>query len=482
MEAYKLYINGEWVPAATGAVYEDYSPYSGELFARAAAGTRDDVVKAVDAAAAAYPKWAKFSPIEKRKLLFRAADIFDRRVNEFADVLSIETGAASPFAHFQASTGAEFLREAAAQVFDVHGQIFPSEDSDCVSMAWRQPVGVVGCISPWNSAMNLALRAVSFPLAYGNTVVLKTSEASAVSGGVMIAQVFEEAGFPKGVFNMITTAPGGSDAVGDVFTSDPRVRRITFTGSTAVGRALAAQCGINLKRICLELGGSCPMIVLDDADLELAVNAGVFGRFMHQGQVCMSTKRIIVEKGIANEFIQRFTDKTKSLKFGDPTHPDTIVGPMINKKQIDLLISQVGRAREQGAQILCGGHNRGLVYEPTALIMAEHMDIAHEEVFGPVATIIIANDDEDALRIANNTNFGLSSGIITRDIIKAWDLAEKLESGCCHINDSTMGDETHAPLGGMKDSGWGNNGMRALEEFTETRWVTLQKRPRRYMF
>jgi acyl-CoA reductase-like NAD-dependent aldehyde dehydrogenase len=330
--------------------------------------------------------------------------------------------------------------------------------------------------------MLLALRAVSFPIAYGNTVVLKTSEASSIAGGIMLAEVFEEAGFPAGVFNVITNGPGGSSAIGDVLTSDERVRRITFTGSTEIGRHLAIQCAEKLKKICLELGGNCPLIILADADVDYAVNAAAFGRFMHQGQVCMNTKRMIVERPIAEEFITKLTVKAQSLKYGDPREPETIIGPLINEAQLNKLVAQVEQARVQGARITTGGQSHGLVFEPTVLVMTEDMDIAHDEVFGPVANVIIADDDKDALRIANATNFGLSSGIITKDTLKAWDYAEKIEAGCCHINDSSLGDETHAPLGGMKDSGWGKNGLMALEEFTEVRWVTLQRKPRKFLF
>lgn len=482
MKSYKMYIDGQWVEAISGKYYEDRSPYTGEIIGMVPAGGSEDAKRAIDAAQAAFPEWAAYPPAEKRKLLMKAADIIDRCMGEFAEMLANETGAAGPFAKFQAHVGPEFLREAAAQVYSVHGTIFPADVPDSTSMMWRQPVGVVGCISPWNAAMLLALRAISFPIAYGNTTVLKTSEASSIVGGIMIAEVFEEAGFPKGVLNVVTNGPGGSSTIGDVLTSDPRVRRITFTGSTEIGRHLAIQCAENLKKICLELGGNCPLIILADADIDYAVNAAAFGRYMHQGQVCMNTKRIIVERPIAEEFIEKLTKKAAGLKFGDPREPDTIIGPVINESQLKKLSAQVERAREQGARITVGGVSHGLVYEPTVLVMTEDMDIAHEEVFGPVANVIIAEDDKDALRIANDTNYGLSSGIITKDTLKAWEFAEKIESGCCHINDSSLGDETHAPLGGMKDSGWGKNGMMALEEFTEVRWVTLQKKPRKFLF
>jgi len=479
---YQMYINGQWTDAISGEYYEDYNPYTGEVYAEVANGSAEDAKKAIDAAQAAFPAWKDVPPEEKRKMLYRAADIMDRRADEFAEALQKETGAAVPFSLFQRKNGPEFLREAAGMVHNVHGQMFPAESPDTVNMMWRQPMGVIGCIAPWNAAMLLGLRAISFPLACGNTVVYKTSEASSVVGGVMIAQVMEEAGFPAGVFNLVTNGPGRSTEIGDVLTSDDRVRNITFTGSTGVGQHLAIQCAEHFKRFCSELGGNCPLIILDDADLDYAVKAATFGRFIHQGQICMGTKRFVVEKGIADAFLEKLVERVKTLKYGDPTDPDTIIGPLINQQQMDKLIDQVETARKQGAKILCGGQNHDLIYEPTVLVMTEDMDIAHEEVFGPVANVIIAEDPEDALRIANDTQFGLSSAIITADFPKAWEIAERLEAGICHINDCTMGDDPHAPLGGMKASGTGKNGFMAIEEFTEVRWVTLQKRPAEYFF
>jgi len=477
-----MYINGVWTDAASGAYYDDFSPYTGEMFARVADGGAADAKKAIDAAAAAFPDWKRFSPNEKRKMLFNAADIIDKRIDEFAHVLAVETGAATPFARFQAFTGPEFLREAASQVFEVSGQIFPSQNPDTISMMWRQPAGVVASISPWNAAMLLALRGISFPLAYGNTVVHKTSEASSVAGGVLLAEVFEEAGFPAGVLNVVTNGPGKSSEIGDVLTTDERVRRITFTGSTEAGVYLAVQSARNMKKICLELGGSCPLIILDDADIDYAVDAAAFGRFMHQGQVCMNSKRLIVEKGIAAEFIDKLTKKAKTLKCGNPLEHDTIIGPLVNKSQIDRLIAQVGHAVEQGARLTCGGSYEGLVYHPTVLVLTEEMDLAQEEAFGPVACVFVAEDAEDALRIANSTKYGLSGGIISKDTLKAWDLAERLDAGVTHINGSSLGDETRAPLGGVKFSGWGKNGFLAIDEFTEARWVTLNKKPLHFPF
>lgn len=478
----QMFIDGRWVDARDGAVYEDMNPYTGEVYARVASGGAEDARLAVDAAHRAFPTWAATTAEERRDLFLKAAEIMERRVPDFAEALTQETGAVRFYAGVQAHSGVGLLKEAAAQTHEVEGKILPSDTRGLVSMAWRQPVGVVACISPWNAPVALSFRAVVFPLAYGNTVVLKTSEASSMSGGVLIAQVFEEAGFPPGVINLVTNGPGRSGEIGRVLTGDPRVRRLTFTGSTEVGRALAVQAAQNLKKITLELGGSCPLIVLSDADLEYAVNTACFGRFCHQGQICMSTKRVVVEAPIAEAFIARVTAKAQTLPWGDPRDPKTLVGPLINEYQATELETQVENARKQGAEVLCGGRRHGNVYEPTVLRMTEEMDIAREEVFGPVMCVIVARDAQDALRIANGTAFGLSSAVVSGDVMKAWTLAEGLEAGCTHINSPTLYDEPRAPLGGTKASGWGSNGYAAIEEFTELRWVTLQKTPRPYPF
>jgi acyl-CoA reductase-like NAD-dependent aldehyde dehydrogenase len=368
-------------------------------------------------------------------------------------------------------------------VHRVSGKTIPADLPGAFNMVLRQPVGVVGAISPWNAPLVLSLRAIVFPLAYGNTVVLKPSAESSVSGGVLLLQILEEAGFPHGVINVVTNGPGLSGEVGDEFITNPRVRRITFTGSTEVGRQLAEKAGRYLKRMTLELGGNDPLLILKDADIDYAVDAAVFGRFMHQGQVCMNSKRIIVEKPIIEPFTERFVERVSSLKVGDPRHPDTVIGPLINRTQLNKLVAQVEKTMEQGAKLLCGGKSEGLCYYPTVLAgVTEAMDVFHEETFGPVASVITAADADEALQLANNSQYGLSSGIITNDFRQGLEIAEKLESGVCHINDSSLHDEAHAPLGGMKDSGWGRNGFEAMDEFTELRWVSFQKARRQYPF
>jgi aldehyde dehydrogenase (NAD+) len=480
---YQMYINGKWMNAVSGTFFDDHNPFTGEIYARVANGNKDDAKRAIDAAADALPTWAATPPSEKRINFLKAADILERRREEVALILAEETGAAITFGMFQANLGPGFLREAASQVHRVTGKIIPAELPGAFSMVLRQPAGVVAGISPWNAPLVLSLRAICFPIAYGNTLVLKPSAESSVSGGVVLAEIFDEVGFPKGVLNVVTNGPGKSGEIGDEFITDRRVRRITFTGSTEVGRELAEKAGRYLKKVTLELGGNDPLIVLKDAEIDYAVNAAAFGRFIHQGQVCMNSKRMIVEKPVASEFIDKFAKKASGLKVGDPRNPDTVIGPLINRTQLNKLKAQVEKAVKDGAKLVCGGRHEGLCYYPTVLAnVTENMEIFHQETFGPVASVITVEDAEEAVRVANNSQYGLSSGIMTRDLQKGMEIAERLENGCVHINDSSVHDEAHAPLGGMKDSGWGKNGMEVLEEFTEVRWVTLQRTQRHFPF
>ena len=479
---YRMYINGEWIDASSGETFEDYNPYTGEVFAKVASARKEDARKAIDAAAAAFPAWSQTPPGERRMYFLKAADILEKKQKDILTVLNEETGCTFGFAMFQLMFTPGLLREAAAQVHAVTGEIIPADLPGAFFMAWRQPVGVVAGIAPWNAPLILSLRAFVLPLAYGNTTVLKPSSQSPVSGGIIFAEVFEEAGFPKGVFNVVTNGPGYADEVGDELIEDPRVRRLSFTGSTEIGRQLAEKAGRHIKRIALELGGSDPVIILRDADIDYAVNAATFGRFNHQGQICMSSKRIIVEKPVAEEFIEKFVKKAQGLKVGDPREPDTIIGPLINQVQLDKLSSQVEDATKKGAKLLCGGKSEGLCYYPTVFTnVTADMRVLREEVFGPVAPVIVVEDADEAVRVANDTVYGLSAGVITRDSLKGLAVAEKLESGMVHINDSSIGDEPQVPFGGMKESGYGRHGGRAaIDEFTELRWITIQRTPRLY--
>jgi acyl-CoA reductase-like NAD-dependent aldehyde dehydrogenase len=481
---YKMYIDGEWVSALDGETYDDLNPYTGEVFAKVSSGKRADAKRAVEAAAAAFPAWSHSLPAERQALFLKAADILEKKRDELVAILAEETGCTFGFAMFQAGFTPGLLREAAGQTSRPSGEIIPANLPGALYMAVRQPVGVVAGIAPWNAPLILSLRSVCMPIVYGNTAVLKPSTESAAAGGVVLAEIFHEAGFPKGVLNLVTNGPGKSSEIGDEFIENPKVRRINLTGSSAVGRQLAEKAGRYLKRVALELGGQNPMIILRDADIENAVNATAFGAFLHQGQICMSTRRIIVENPIAEEFTEKFVKKVSTFKVGNPKEPDTIIGPLINQQQLNQIRKNVEAAVQNGAKILCGGKFEGLCYHPTVMTHVKvGTPFSCEETFGPVVSVIEVKDEAEALSVANDTAYGLSAAVVTRDFNKGLAIAEQIESGIVHINDQTVGDEPQVPFGGVKDSGWGRfGGKAALEEFTELRWISMQRTPRHYPF
>jgi acyl-CoA reductase-like NAD-dependent aldehyde dehydrogenase len=481
---YQMYIDGEWVDALDGESYDDFNPYTGEVFANVPAGKRSDAKRAVDAAATAFPEWSRTLPAERQALFLKAADILANKQMDIVEILAEETGCTFGFAMFQTMFTPGLLREAAGRVHDACGEIIPGNLPGAMNMAIRQPVGVVAGLAPWNAPLILSLRSICMPIAYGNTAILKPSTESAAAGGAVIAEVFHEAGFPKGVFNLVTNAPGGSSALGDEFIENPDVRRINLTGSSAVGRILAEKAGRHLKRVALELGGQNPMIILKDANVDEAVNAAAFGAFLHQGQICMSTRRLIVDKAIAPEFTEKLVEKVSTFKVGDPKVQDTIIGPLINKQQLEQVKANVEAAVSEGAKILCGGKYDGLCYHPTIVTKVKPgCPFSCEETFGPVVSVVEVDGDEEAIAVANATAYGLSAAVCTKDLAKGLEIAKRIESGIVHINDQTVHDEPQVPFGGMKDSGWGRfGGSAALEEFTELRWISAQLSPRHYPF
>jgi vanillin dehydrogenase len=476
-----LYINGEWTPAAGKSTYEKANPYTGKTASTVAAGKREDARRAIEAAAAAFPSWSTTPPAVRRKLLLKAADVLDAHQARIARIAAEETGETFGWGIFNCIFAAGLLREAAAQAYGLIGEVIPSDLPDTVAMATRQAVGVVVGIAPWNAPMILGMRAVALPIAYGNTVVLKASEESPGTH-LAIAEVFQEAGVPKGVLNVLTNAPADAAEVVDELIAHPQTRRVNFTGSTKVGRIIAEKAGKYLKRVLLELGGKAPMIVLGDADLDAAVAAANFGAFMNAGQICMSTERIVAERPVAEAFAKKLASKAAALKVGDPLQPDTQIGSVINKGAIARVQELVDDAVAKGAKILCGGKAEGACYAPTVLFgVTPKMRIYGEESFGPVVSVVVADTDQDALRIANDTEYGLSSAVFSRDVNKALRFAEQLQTGICHINGSTVHDEPQMPFGGVKDSGYGRfGGKAALEEFTELRWITIRRTPTPY--
>ena len=468
-------IGGEWVAAAGGESFEDRDPFTGEVVATAPAGGPDDVARAAEAAAGAFDAWAATPPAERQRIFLKAADVLEARRDEIVELLARETGATFGFSMFQTHFVPNLFRQAAALAYAPLGQVLPS-DSGAFAVALRRPAGVIGAFAPWNAALILSARSFAAPIALGNTVVLKPSEWSPWAGGLIWSEIFAEAGLPPGVLNVVTHAPGAAGPVGAALIEHPAVRRLNFTGSSAVGRLMAEAAGRQLKRVVLELGGSNPLLVLADADLDYAVNASAFGSFLHQGQICMSTRRILVERPIADEFVARLVEKTKTLKTGDPKEPDTIIGPLINADAVAMVGRRVDEAVAVGARILAGGTADGPCYRATILTdVPPDSDFAQHETFGPVTSIEVVDGPDEAVARANATAYGLSAGVITRDRERGFALAQRIESGIVHVNDQTIADEPQMPFGGVKDSGFGRFGGQAvIDEFTDLRWITMR--------
>lgn len=477
----EIFYAGKWHQVSTGQSFDVFNPATAQVYTQVADASLEDVKSAISAAAAATDGWAGLSPARRAGYLLKAADIMADRQQDFVDALVEEGGSWIGKAMFETGYVVEALRAAAAMVFHMNGEVMPSEHGK-VSMAIRQPLGVVSVISPWNFPLLLSVRGFAVAMAIGNTIVLKPSEETPLAGGLLLAEVFETALLPAGVFNVVTCSRDGVKEVGDEMIANPAVRGISFTGSTAVGRQIAAQAGSLLKKVCLELGGKDALIILDDADLDRAVNAATFGSFMHQGQICMSVERIIVHQAVAEEFTRRLVANVKTLAMGDPASMGNVIGPLINRKQLQNVHDQVLDAVEKGAELLTGGHYDGLFYEPTVLAGVQPgMKIFREETFGPVAAVMTVKDLDEAIAVANDSEYGLSAGIITRDEERGMEVARRLQTGMAHINDSPVNDEAHVPFGGMKNSGMGRqNGKFSVEAFTELRWITLERGGRQY--
>jgi acyl-CoA reductase-like NAD-dependent aldehyde dehydrogenase len=477
----QLLIGGEWSDAESGATFEKANPYTGETVTKAAAAGAADANRAVDAAAAAFPGWSALPPAERRRLLIAAADLLDERAEQIAATMVEECGATFGWGMFNCGLAAGMLREAAAQAYLPGGDLIPSDVPGLTAMAVRQPVGVVVGIAPWNAPVILSTRAVATPLAYGNTVVLKASEECPRTHAA-VATAIADAGVAAGVINLVTNAPADAPQVVEALIAHPAVRRVSFTGSTKIGRVIAQKAAENMKRVLLELGGKAPMVVLPDADLDEAVNAANFGAFMNSGQICMSTERVVVDESVADDFGQRLAEKAASLPVGDPSDPGTVIGPVINAGALERIMDLIEDAKSKGARVLAGGEADGPCIQPTVLAdLTADMRIYHEESFGPVVGLVTVNGSDEAVEVANDTEYGLAAAVFSRDVPAAMDVARRIQSGICHINGSTVHDEPQMPFGGVKASGWGRfGGHAALEEFTELRWMSVQSGSRQY--
>ena len=480
---YRYFADSQWRQANDGQFFEVHEPYSGHLFARVAAGSREDARVAVDAASKAFSGWSDTAPAEKARLFLKAAEIVRRRRSEIAEVLARETGSTISFATFQQDLVAATLQQVAGWVFMPKGEVLETSVPGTHSIGVRRPLGVVASFTPWNGANVLSWRAVISPVAAGNTVVVKPSEFAPVSAGIMLAEVAEEAGFPAGVINVVTHAPGAAGAIADEFFDRSEVRVINLIGGVKTARMLAERAGRTLKRTVLELGGFNPMIILDDVDMEYAVRTATFGSFFHQGQICLNTRRIIIQRKIFEEFLGKFVARTKGLPAGDPLNPQTVIGPIITRDAIKLIDDRVKEAVSSGAKAHTGAKYDGQIYYPTILTNVPlDAAIANEETFGPVVVVEVVDTPEEAIAAANRTMYGLTSSILAGDTYKAFDMAPKILAGIVNVNSPTVNDEIHAPMGGVRDSGWGRTGPRSLDDFSDVIWINAHSGQRQYPF
>ena len=477
-----LLINGVDRPAASGRTYDRLDPFTEKLASRAPAAGLEDVAAAIEAASKAFPAWASTGPGQRRAILAKAADIMDAKVGEFTTLMMEETGATAPWAGFNVMLAANILREAAAMTTQIGGEIIPSDKPGTLAMGIRQAAGVCLAIAPWNAPVILATRAIAMPIACGNTVILKASE-QCPGTQRLIATALTEAGLPAGVINVITNAPEDAPRIVEALIAHPAVRRVNFTGSTKVGKIIAELSGKHLKPALLELGGKAPLVVLEDADIDGAVNAAIFGAFMHQGQICMSTERIIVHQAIADAFVAKLAARASALPAGDP-RGHVVLGSLISLDAAKKMEELIADAQAKGAKLIAGGKRSGTVVEATLLdFVTPDMRVYAEESFGPVKPIIRVASEDEAVRIANDTEYGLSSAVFSRDVQRALAVAGRIQSGICHINGPTLNDEAQMPFGGVKGSGYGRfGGKAAIAEFTDLRWITIEDSAQHYPF
>lgn len=475
-----LLIGGKTCPASDGRTFERRHPVTAEVVSVVAAASLADADAAVAAAQAAFPAWAALGPGERRGRLLKAADALEAARDRFL-AMAVETGAKANWYGFNVMLAANILREAAAMTTQIQGSVIPSDVPGSFAMALRQPCGVVLGIAPWNAPVILATRAIAMPLACGNTVVLKASEVSPAVHS-LIGQVLQDAGLGDGVVNVISNAPEDAPAIVERLIAHPAVRRVNFTGSTQVGRIVGQLAARHLKPAVLELGGKAPFLVLADADLDAAVEAAAFGAYFNQGQICMSTERLIVDDAVADAFVAKLVAKVSTLRAADPADPQAPLGSLVDAAAGERIRGLIDDAVGKGAVLLTGGALSGSVMQPALLDHVNaQMRLYREESFGPVAVVLRASGDEALLALANDSEFGLSAAIFSRDTQRALALAQRVETGICHINGPTVHDEAQMPFGGVKASGYGSFGSQgAIESFTQLRWVTVQNGPRHY--
>ncbi|MFJ6927483.1 aldehyde dehydrogenase family protein [Streptomyces nigra] len=467
------YIDGEWRPGTGSWDIIDFNPYDGEKLASITIATVDEVDEAYRAAARAQGEWAATNPYARRAVFEKALRVVEEREQEISEVIVAELGGTRLKAAFELHLAKEFLREAIHLALRPEGRIIPSPVDGKENRVYRVPVGVVGVISPFNFPFLLSLKSVAPALALGNAVVLKPHQNTPIVGGSLVAKIFEEAGLPAGLLNVVITDIA---EIGDAFIEHPVPKVISFTGSDKVGRHVATVCASHFKRSVLELGGNSALVVLDDADLDYAVDAAVFSRFVHQGQVCMAANRVLVDRTVADAFTEKFVAKVKSLKVGDPRDPETVIGPVINSSQAEALTGTVAQALAEGATALVHGRATDNLVEPSVLTdLPADSALLRQEVFGPVVFLVPFDGEEEAVRLVNDTPYGLSGAVHTADVERGVAFAKRIDSGMFHVNDGTVHDEPIVPFGGEKHSGLGRlNGETMLDAFTTMKWISVQ--------
>ena len=455
--------------------FERINPMTGQSASSAPAMKGSEMAAIAAKADAAFPAWAGMGPNARRAVLMKAAAALEARAEDFVEAMMGEIGATRGWAMFNLSLAAGMVREAAALTTQIGGEVIPSDKPGCVAMALKEPVGVILGIAPWNAPIILGVRAIAVPLACGNAVILKASETCPRTHQLII-EAFADAGFPEGVVNVVTNSPEDAAEVVGALIDAREVKRINFTGSTAVGRIIAKRAAEHLKPCLLELGGKAPLIVLEDADLDEAVKAAAFGAFMNQGQICMSTERIIVVDAVADAFAAKFKDKVSAMPVGDPRQGTTPLGAVVDARTVTHCRTLIEDALAQGAEQLVGGDHQGVLM-PAHVIdrVTPAMKLFRDESFGPVVGMIRARDDAHAVELANDTEYGLSAAVFTKDIAKGLQIARQIRSGICHINGPTVHDEAQMPFGGVGASGYGRFGGKAgIDSFTELRWITIE--------
>jgi aldehyde dehydrogenase (NAD+) len=477
-----LYVAGEWVNRGNRPAIKDYDPYTGKTIAEVPSATAKDIDRAFDEAQRVQHESMGRSPQELAQPIIEAINFVLANSEEIVPLLITESGSTLLKARLEIEQPTlAIMREASSFPFRAIGESMTSVIPGKENLVKRQPTGIVSVISPWNFPLHQSMRAVAPALALGNAVILKPSSETPICGGLLLAKIFDQTSLPKGLFSVL---PGSGGEVGDRVASHPKARVVAFTGSTEVGRDVASKAAHVLARPAMELGGNAPHIILEDADVDRAVDAGIFGSFFHQGQICMRINRHLVHRSIYEEYVRKFTERTGSLVWGDPNDPSTNIGPVINEKQKMKIMKLIKQSVEQGAKVTTGGQAHGLVIEPTVMRdVKNNYSVAQNETFGPVAPIIAFESDEEAVELANDTPFGLSGSVHSRDLQRAYQVASRVETGMIHINDQTFNDEPHVPYGGVKSSGMGRyNSEAVMDELTELKWISFQLHPRNYPF